>query len=82
MHVLVRLPTTVTLAGLVQQMKGASSHLATHRLGSSEGFKWQGAYAAFSVSGFLLPPVRDYILNQKEHHHGNTHLEEMELPPE
>src|SRR4051794_37480960 len=43
-HRLVRIPTTVAIATLVKQVKGASSHLATHRLDTANGFKWQGAY--------------------------------------
>jgi REP element-mobilizing transposase RayT len=82
LHVLVRLPTTVTLAALVQQMKGASSHLVTHELGYADGFKWQGAYAAFSVSKAQLSTVRDYILNQKTHHRDKIYTEEMELQPD
>ncbi|MBL8181449.1 MAG: transposase [Blastocatellia bacterium] len=31
-------------------------------------FEWQKGYGAFSVSPTAVPAVRNYILNQKEHH--------------
>src|SRR5690348_14845127 len=45
-HLLVGMPATVSIADLIGQMKGASSHLmAQHVLAPSRGFfKWQGAY--------------------------------------
>jgi REP element-mobilizing transposase RayT len=45
-HLLVRIPTTLTVADLVKHVKGASSHLVTHRLDPDAGFKWQGAYGS------------------------------------
>ena len=73
-HILVRLPTTVSVACLVKQMKGSSSHLATHADFGAEGFKWQGGYAVFSVSKAVVPKVQDYIANQERHHaEGTTH---------
>ncbi|HLM67106.1 MAG TPA: IS200/IS605 family transposase [Longimicrobium sp.] len=71
-HLLVRLPTTVSVADLVKQVKGSSSHLISQRL--RVPFKWQGRYGAFTVSPSHLPRVRDYVLNQERHHaDGSTH---------
>ncbi|HEX6039712.1 IS200/IS605 family transposase [Longimicrobium sp.] len=70
-HVLLRLPATITIAELVKQMKGSSSHLANHRV-LPRGFKWQGGYSAFSVSRRAVPFVKDYILRQEEHHRDGT----------
>ena len=83
-HVLVRLPATLSIADVVKHAKGASSHLATHgfSLASSQPFKWQGAYAAFSVSPRQVLQVRDYIARQKEHHLAGSLTSEWELPPE
>ena len=71
-HVLVRFPTTVSIADLVRRIKGASSHLVTHVLRSPEPFKWQGGYGVFSVSRRHVPVVRDYVLNQEQHHRDGT----------
>lgn len=50
------------------QVKGASAHLVTHLLAPNEFFKWQGAYAAFSVSPRAVDNVYRYIAYQREHH--------------
>lgn len=67
-HLLVRIPTTIAVAELAKQVKGSSSHLATHEVPGGDGFKWQGAYGAFSVSPHDVPAVREYVDRQKEHH--------------
>lgn len=38
-HVLCRIPPTLALANLIRQIKGASSHFATHELPGCEEFK-------------------------------------------
>jgi putative transposase len=74
-HVLARMPTTISISEFVRRMKGASSHLITHVLRSPEPFKWQGGYGAFSVSKRHVPVVSNYVLNQEQHHReGTTHL--------
>jgi putative transposase len=70
-HVLIRIPATVSLAQMVKQLKGSSSHLTNHEL-LHGGFKWQGGYGAFSVAERALPRVRDYVLRQEEHHRDGT----------
>jgi putative transposase len=67
-HLLVRMPATLSVADLVKRLKGASSHLATHEVAPDDFFKWQGGYAAFSTSLALLNKVSDYVRHQKEHH--------------
>jgi putative transposase len=69
-HLLARIPTTISVAQLVKQVKGSSSHLLTNRL--RVPFKWQGGYGAFTVSKPLVPRVRDYVLNQERHHREGT----------
>ncbi|MFN3924994.1 MAG: IS200/IS605 family transposase [Pseudarthrobacter sp.] len=67
-HCLVSIGPTLSIAYLVQQVKGASSHLMTHEVMGSDRFKWQGAYGAFTVSPEAIPTVEAYIRNQKQHH--------------
>src|SRR5438105_1382781 len=43
-HLLIRFHTTVSVATLVKEVKGASSHLMNHVIKPEVGFKWQGAY--------------------------------------
>ena len=79
-HLLVRLPATLPVADLVKHLKGASSHLLTQRLHPDDFFKWQGAYAAFSVSIDHLDRVSQYIARQREHHANNTIIADWEIP--
>jgi len=78
-HVLVRIPATISVADLVKQIKGSSSHMVNHSVPRWNGFKWQGAYGAFTVSKTLGPAVRSYILGQEEHHRDGTTDKGMEV---
>ena len=78
-HVLVRIPPTLAISLVVKQIKGASSHLATHEIDPANFFKWQGGYIAFAVSKSLVPTVRAYILNQEAHHRDKTLDPDAEL---
>jgi putative transposase len=71
-HLLVQVPATIAPAELVRRVKGASSHLINHEIRPGERFKWQGGYGAFSVSKRNVPLVRDYVLNQEQHHRDGT----------
>lgn len=75
-HLLVRLPATLAVAELVKQVKGASSHTATHAMGAV--FKWQGAYGAFSVGVKDVGRVCAYIAAQREHHAAGSLVAEWE----
>lgn len=68
-HLVCRFPPALAVSQLVQQVKGASSHLATHEIPGLENFKWQGGHGAFTLGNSDLPRVRAYVLNQKQHHH-------------
>lgn len=72
MHLLVRLPTTLSVADLLKEVTGASSHLITHEITPDKFFKWQGAYGAFTLAKSDVPRVIDYIRSQKEHHRAQT----------
>ncbi len=64
-HVLIALPTDVTVAKAVQVLKANSSRwISEHGI----DFAWQEGYGAFSVSASNLQSVRDYIDHQPEHH--------------
>ena len=64
-HVLISLPSDVTLAKAVQVLKANSSRwISEHGI----AFAWQEGYGAFSVSASNVKAVRDYIDHQAEHH--------------
>ena len=77
-HLLVRFPTTLSVATLLKEVKGSSSHLMTHEVMPNEFFKWQGAYGAFTLSKDAVKNVAAYINHQKEHHAAKNLLEEWE----
>ena len=71
-HVLARFPSTLSIAQLVKEMKGASSHLVNHAIRPEAPFKWQGGYGAFTISQHEVPRLTAYIRNQKRHHADGT----------
>ena len=79
-HMVVRMPATLSVAELVKRLKGASSHLMTHEVAPDDFFKWQGGYAAFSAGIRHLPPLCDYVRGQKEHHRLGTLIPAYEPP--
>jgi putative transposase len=74
LHLLIALPTSLTLAEVVQKLKSNSSRwLAENGI----KFEWQKGYGAFSVSPSLLTMVQAYIRNQAEHHRNRSFEEEF-----
>jgi putative transposase len=82
LHILVRMPSTITIADLVKQLKGASSHFVNQVLTPVQPFKWQGFYGAFSVSRWDVERIMAYIQQQKEHHKDGTLSSELEAVSE
>ena len=70
-HVLVRFATTVTIAKLVQELKGYSSRVVNDRF-PELNFRWQGGYGVFPVGPQAVASVTAYIENQQEHHRART----------
>jgi REP element-mobilizing transposase RayT len=77
-HVILSIPTTVTTADLVKQLKGSSSHFVNELLHPQMPFKRQGSYGAFTVSRWDVEKIVGYVQNQKQHHAGATLLPEWE----
>ncbi|HEX5503114.1 MAG TPA: IS200/IS605 family transposase [Thermomicrobiales bacterium] len=80
-HLLARLPATLSVADLLKHVKGASSHLVTHHLAPGQSFKWQGSYGVCSVSPRHLAQVGDYIARQREHHAAGSLIASLEHEP-
>jgi REP element-mobilizing transposase RayT len=78
-HLLVSIPPTISISTLVKQLKGSSSHLIGANLGATHFFKWQGAYAAVTISPPHVPKVRRYIENQEERHRRNAISPDLEF---
>ncbi len=77
-HVVLIIPPTATIADLVKNLKGSSSHFVNEVLRPELPFKWQGSYGAFTVSRWDLEQVVGYVKNQKQHHAASTLLQEWE----
>jgi putative transposase len=65
MHLLLRLPPTMTLSNAVALVKSNSSKWIRER---ERRFAWQEGYGAFSVSSSNVATVIRYIDNQEAHH--------------
>jgi REP element-mobilizing transposase RayT len=74
-HLLIGLRATHCLADVVKEIKVASSKWAHDDVGKHL-FAWQGGYGAFTVSSSQLERVRQYVLNQEEHHKRRSTREE------
>ena len=67
-HVLLSMPSTITIAKAIQMVKGGSSHWVHETFPEFQDFEWQKGYGAFSVSHFDVDRIIAYIKNQKRHH--------------
>ena len=67
-HCLFLLPPNKSIADVIKQIKGSSSHYINHNDLIADKFSWQTGYASFSVSESVVDKVYQYIKNQNQHH--------------
>jgi REP element-mobilizing transposase RayT len=67
-HILFRIHPQQSIADVIKQIKGSSSHRINQINLTHKRFAWQTGYGAFSVSESLVERVNKYIKNQKQHH--------------
>jgi putative transposase len=77
-HCLFLLNPQKSIAEVVKQAKGSSSHYVNLNNLISEKFAWQTGYAAYSVSVSVIERVFNYIKNQKHHHQKKTYQQEYD----
>ena len=79
LHTLVAYKSTHTVSRIINDIKGESSHwINTNNILKLDfTFRWQGGYAAFSVSPNVVKNIRKYILNQEQHHKTLTLEDEL-----
>ncbi len=75
-HLLLSLPSTVTIAKTMQLIKGGSSKWIHEEFPEYRSFVWQEGYGAFSIGISQVEETTRYILNQREHHRTKTFQEE------
>ncbi len=77
-HALFLLNPNKSVADVIKQIKGSSSHSINGGDFMVEKFSWQTGFAAFSVSESQVEKVYNYIKNQKTHHLNQTSQEELD----
>lgn len=80
-HVLIKYPTTLTIADVVKRAKGTSSRLINQFNLTDDHFKWGIGYGGFSVSRWDTQKIINYVQRQKEHHHRGDLIEDLESIP-
>ena len=73
-HILMALPSTISLSKAILTIKANSSKWAKEK---GYSFAWQVGYAAFSVSASNIPTVARYIENQEIHHRKRSFADEF-----
>jgi len=77
-HIVLSLPATLSVAKMVQLLKGNSSKWIHETFSEMRSFEWQEGYGAFSIGVSAIDATRTYIQNQAEHHRRRTFREEFE----
>ncbi len=75
-HCLFLLNPKKSVADVIKQIKGGSSHYINQNDIITEKFAWQTGYAAYSVSESVVEKVFVYIKNQKQHHKNQSYEQE------
>jgi REP element-mobilizing transposase RayT len=76
-HLLVRMPSTHSVADVARLAKTNSSRWTHEKWPQFRTFAWQAGYGTFSVSGSGQDAVRKYILHQPQHHTTRSFQEEF-----
>jgi putative transposase len=75
-HLALRIPRTITIAQLVEELKTSSSKWVKTQSTALKGFAWQGGYGAFSIGPASLEALKRYIDEQEEHHRTRSFQQE------
>jgi REP element-mobilizing transposase RayT len=75
-HLLISLPSTLSIAKTIQLIKGGSSKWVHDAFPQYQYFQWQDGYGAFTVSVSRIEDTVAYINGQKEHHRSQSFQEE------
>jgi len=78
-HMLIDLPTHLSIEDIFHLFKGSSSHWINQNNLIPGKFSWGRGYGGFSVSHSKMPEVVEYIANQEKHHLKKNFAEEFYL---
>lgn len=77
-HCLFLLSPQKSIADVIKQIKGSTSHFVNQNNLILDKFAWQSGYAAYSVSESGVDKVFEYIKNQKSHHQKKSFQQEYD----
>jgi len=77
-HVLVSIPSTLSMSKCIQLLKGNSSKWIHDTFDEHRDFGWQEGYGAFSIGVSGVQDTINYIRGQAEHHRKMSFREELE----
>lgn len=67
-HLLISMPSTISISNAMQLIKGGSSKWVHETFTQSRLFAWQEGYGAFSIGVSDIERTTEYINHQAEHH--------------
>lgn len=76
-HLLLSMPSTLSVAKSMQLIKGGSSKWVHETFPDHQDFEWQEGYGAFSIGISQVPDTKKYIDEQRDHHRTKTFQEEF-----
>jgi REP element-mobilizing transposase RayT len=76
-HILLSLPSTISIAKAIQLLKVGSSLWVHETFPAQCGFAWQEGYGAFSLGVSQVERTKNYIESQAEHHRKASFQEEF-----
>lgn len=77
LHVLAKLRQDKALSDVLRDLKANATGWMHDVFPEAQNFAWQNGYGAFTVSASQIDVVRNYILNQAEHHQQRTFQDEF-----
>lgn len=76
-HLLFDMTKKLSTAKVIEELKRESSKFVKTLSPETESFYWQGGYGLFGVSPGHFEVVRQYVLNQEEHHKTESFQDEF-----
>jgi REP element-mobilizing transposase RayT len=76
-HLLLSIPSTLSIAKAMQLIKGGSSKWVHETFPEHNTFEWQEGYGAFTVGISQVEDTKKYIANQREHHRTKSFQDEF-----
>ena len=76
-HVLCKLSKTRSMSSVIEDIKKKSSKWIKTKGVEYKDFYWQNRYGAFFIGKSRVNTLKEYILNQEEHHRKKTFKEEF-----